>query len=215
MKTESEQQTPPENTNGENIPETPPENTNGENILEIPPENSEGENTLETPPENTNGENILEIPPENSEGENILEKSTAQNNTEIISYTETRPEELYLLPLANRPFFPHQIVPLIVEIDPWEETVKGIAESSHKLLGLMLIKTDDVNEAQIDDFSTHGHCLPVAPHCSSEEKLQIVVEGLQRFRIEEWLSGQIPLLSDRAIILNFALNLQMKSSPTF
>jgi len=143
-----------------------------------------------------NTEAEQQIPPENTENtpdENATE-GTKQSNTEIISFKEVLPNLLPILPLANRPFFPHQIVPLIVETDPWEKTVKLIADSSHKLLGLVVVQTDDINEAKTEDFYRMGTLCRLHRVAHTEDQLQIVVEGLQRFSIEEWVSEQHPFI---------------------
>jgi ATP-dependent Lon protease len=131
---------------------------------------------------------------EQYENINDVTQEDAQGNTELIPLEDTFPTELHILPLANRPFFPHQVIPLIVDNDPWAETVKEITESSHKLLGLMLVKTDNVSEAKIEDFYTIGTVCRLHRVVQAEDKLQIVVEGLQRFHIEEWLSQQPPYI---------------------
>jgi ATP-dependent Lon protease len=115
--------------------------------------------------------------------------------TELISYKDALPNILPILPLANRPFFPHQVIPLVVEIAIWEKTIKTVAESSHRLVGLVLIHTDNLEHAQPDDFYSMGTaCRVHRIEKVSADKLQIVVEGLQRFRIEEWVSSPHPLM---------------------
>ncbi len=104
------------------------------------------------------------------------------------------PKVLHILPIANRPFFPHQVIPLILDAEPWLETVNEISESSHKMFGLIAIKTDDMNNATSEDFHEMGTICRIHRVVQSEDKLQIVVEGLQRFTIEGWLSKVHPFL---------------------
>ena len=54
---------------------------------------------------------------------------------------ETLPTTLYILPLSERPFFPAQTQPLLMNKEPWMETVKAIGDSDHHLVGLIM--TDD------------------------------------------------------------------------
>jgi len=143
--------------------------------------------------ENTQKEEEAE---ENDREESISEdfESEVSTTTEIISYKEELPNLLHVLPLANRPFFPHQIIPLILDREPWEETIKTITESSHKLVGLILTKKEDVNEVKTEDFYQMGTVCRLHRIAQAEDKLQIVVEGLQRFRIKEWVSEQRPFI---------------------
>jgi len=134
-----------------------------------------------------------ETKPENTAIEDSFEEFTL-NNAELISIKDTLPDVLHILPIANRPFFPHQIIPLIVEVDPWAETIKTITESSHPVLGLLLVQKDNVNEAQTEDFYQIGTVCRLHRVVQAEDKLQIIVEGLERFSIEEWLSEERPFV---------------------
>jgi ATP-dependent Lon protease len=123
------------------------------------------------------------------QGENLIEETV-----QLISIKDPLPNAIHILPLANRPFFPHQVIPLIVDNDPWAATIKAVADSPQKVLGLILVNTEKVSEAKPKDFCMMGTICRLHRIVQSEDKLQIVVEGLQRFRIEEWLSEEHPFL---------------------
>lgn len=125
-----------------------------------------------------------------------LDEEIKQGNTEIISYKDALPNLLHILPLVNRPFFPHQVIPLVVDNAPWMETVKAVTESPHKILGLVLVRTDHIDEVHQEDFYKMGTACRLHRIAQGEDKLQIVVEGLQRFRIESWVSAQQPYLKN-------------------
>ncbi len=146
----------------------------------------------EEKPENTTDENV-EIKTEITEekAENTTEE-TVQNKAEVITVKETLPNILHVLPLSNRPFFPHQVIPLIVDVDPWAETVKAIADSENKMLGLVLVQTDNLNEVETKDFCKMGTVCRLHRVVQAEDQLQIVVEGLHRFNIEDWVSQERP-----------------------
>ena len=55
------------------------------------------------------------------------------------------PEELFVLPLSKRPFFPGMAAPLIIEPGAYYEVLKIVAKSPHKTLGLFLTKEEDAN----------------------------------------------------------------------
>jgi ATP-dependent Lon protease len=53
-----------------------------------------------------------------------------------------RPEDILpgllpILPVSNRPFFPAQLIPLVVEREPWQRTVEAVLESPTKSVGLV------------------------------------------------------------------------------
>jgi ATP-dependent Lon protease len=81
-----------------------------------------------------------------------------------------------------------------VEIDPWAETIKTITESERQEFGLLLVQKDNVNEAQTEDFYKMGTVCRLHRVVQAEDKLQIVVEGLERFSIEEWVSEERPFV---------------------
>jgi ATP-dependent Lon protease len=137
-----------------------------------------------------------------------LEKSddhTKQDNKNIIKETELEksdedtklnlPDQLYILPLANRPFFPHQVIPLIIDNDLWDKTIQAVTESSDNIIGLVLAKTDNLSEITTDDFYSIGTACRLHRVVQSDNQLQIVVEGLERFEIGEWVSEQRPFIT--------------------
>jgi ATP-dependent Lon protease len=61
-------------------------------------------------------------------------------------------------------------------------------------MGLVLMRTEVGSEVHVDDFYSVGTVCRIHRVAQSEDKLQIVAEGLQRFRVEEWLSQQRPFV---------------------
>ncbi len=105
--------------------------------------------------------------------------------------SEVLPGLLHILPLANRPFFPAQMVPLVVDREPWQRTVEAAAES-HQYVGLVLIRGDDPQSAGPDDFYTMGTASRIHKVVQMDDKLQLFVEGMQRFRIDSWVTRERP-----------------------
>ncbi|NGX46726.1 MAG: Lon protease 1 [Chlamydiae bacterium] len=68
------------------------------------------------------------------------------------------PEELFLVPLSKRPFFPGMAAPLVIEPGVFYEMLKQVASTDHKTMGLFLTKNEDVNiyELSINDFHPVG-----------------------------------------------------------
>ena len=105
---------------------------------------------------------------------------------------ERWPSELHLLPLSEKPFFPAQTLPLIMNESAWMETVEAIGESSHHMVGLVLVKPEDSDNATRDDFKTIGTVVRMHHPAKNEGKIQFIAEGLRRFRIVEWISDKAP-----------------------
>ncbi len=121
------------------------------------------------------------------EGE-ILEQPEEQK----LLPAERWPSELHLLPLSEKPFFPAQTLPLIMNEGAWMETVEAIGDTPHHMVGLVLVKPDDSDNATRDDFKTIGTVVRVHHPAKNEGKIQFIAEGLRRFRIVEWISDKAP-----------------------
>ena len=106
--------------------------------------------------------------------------------------TEVLPALIQILPLGNRPFFPAQAIPLVVDREPWRETLALATESPQKLLGLVLVRNDNPLTATADDFYDMGTVCRIHRIVEQEDKFQIYLEGLQRFRIEAWVTRERP-----------------------
>lgn len=127
--------------------------------------------------------------------ENLTEQeqsATAGDHLALARPDEVLPPVLQILPLANRPFFPAQAIPLVVDREPWQRTVELATESPQKVVGLTLVRGDDPLEALPDDFYTMGTACRIHRVVPSDDKLQVYVEGLQRFRIEAWVNRERP-----------------------
>jgi ATP-dependent Lon protease len=106
--------------------------------------------------------------------------------------SEVLPGAIHLLPVAARPFFPGQAVPLLMDAKYWKSTLKAVDETAHKVMGIILIKGDDPEEAPPSDFYTVGTACRVHRVQQIEDRLQVLVECLQRFEIKEIHSTSAP-----------------------
>ncbi len=68
------------------------------------------------------------------------------------------PEELFVIPLTRRPFFPGMAAPVLIEPGPYYEVLKSVAASDHKQLGLFLTKNEDADiyKLKLDDMHNVG-----------------------------------------------------------
>ncbi len=105
---------------------------------------------------------------------------------------ESRPSELYLLPLSEKPFFPAQTLPLVMKESAWLETVEAIGDTPHHMVGLVLIKPEDADKAAREDFYGIGTMVRMHHPARNEGRIQFIAEGLRRFRIVKWLSDKPP-----------------------
>ncbi len=109
--------------------------------------------------------------------------------------TSDLPQTLYILPLAERPFFPAQTLPVLMSEDPWMDSVKKIGETQTQVGGLLLVQPEDEEEATTEDFYPVGTVVRLHHPIHSDGKLQFIAEGIQRFKVVKWLSNEPPYLA--------------------
>ncbi len=117
------------------------------------------------------------------------------DNTEtgnLVEFKDVMPSVLHVVPVTQRPLFPGQAVPLVVDAEDWDETFKLIVEGGSNMVGLVLARADSMDEAAPDNFYEIGTACRIHRVAESDGRLQVVVEGLQRFRVESWISRQRP-----------------------
>ncbi|WP_061241872.1 endopeptidase La [Ectopseudomonas composti] len=121
-----------------------------------------------------------------------------QSTTGVVLPAQMLPDKLYIIPINNRPFFPAQVLPVIVNEHPWGRTLKRVDNTEHKCLALFYVDNppDEHGEFDVDSLPEHGTLVRV--HHISEEggKLQFVAQGLTRVRIRSWLSRRGPYLAE-------------------
>lgn len=106
------------------------------------------------------------------------------------------PRRMYVLPVSNRPFFPAQVQPIVVNQNPWQETLKRVGETDHKVMGICFVEEPDAEEGvpASEQLETIGCAVRVHHAQNDSGKVQFIAQGLQRFRIVQWLRRKPPYL---------------------
>ncbi len=125
----------------------------------------------------------------------IIEADEQQANSELIIPQEVLPGTLYILPLLDRPFFPAQASPIIIDENPWLETVEKIGETPQRVAGLVLVRGNSLDNLQNESFYEVGSTVRLHNPGHSSGKIQFIAEGLQRFRIVRWLTDTPPYMA--------------------
>ncbi|MCC5832049.1 MAG: endopeptidase La [Chlamydiales bacterium] len=76
-----------------------------------------------------------------AELEEAIEESLEESNEP----KKQLPNELYLLPINRRPFFPGMAAPILIEQGPYYEVLKNIAKSDEKYVALVLTKKENAD----------------------------------------------------------------------
>ncbi|MEQ8661985.1 MAG: LON peptidase substrate-binding domain-containing protein, partial [Gammaproteobacteria bacterium] len=109
---------------------------------------------------------------------------------------EVLPEQLLVLPLRARPFFPAQTMPLVIEDDLWRETIERVGNTPHRLLGLVWSRHPlEQPLPQVGDFAAWGTVVRLHQPVREGGRIQFIAEGLERFRIARWVKSERPFLA--------------------
>ena len=120
----------------------------------------------------------------------------AEENNENTTVTEqeTRPEqfEIAILPLQNTTLFPETVVPLAVGRERSMRATESALGTEEKLLGCITTKSDNVtgDEATYDDLYKIGTIVNIKRMMRNEGVMQLIVQGMERFEVVEWLQDQ-------------------------
>ena len=106
------------------------------------------------------------------------------------------PSIINILPLSERPFFPPQTLPILMNEEIWESSLMQISDTEHKLAGLLLTNSLNTDKADIQDFESIGTLVRVHHPVNASGKIQFIAEGVHRFRIKKWLKGDIPFMAE-------------------
>jgi ATP-dependent Lon protease len=121
------------------------------------------------------------------------------------------PKELPILPLRNTVAFPFSIIPLAVGI---ARSVRLVEEAlqGERLVGLVAMKDSSIEEPKPGQVYETGTVAKIHQvHRSPDKSLQVIVEGLERFRIENWTETEpylrarialAPLVSEEGVELD-------------
>lgn len=127
--------------------------------------------------------------------QDVISASQATGHALPARLNEVLPEKLLVLPLQARPFFPAQTMPIVINEDPWRETLERVGSTPHNLVGLVYApNAHDGVELTSDDFSEYGTVARVHQPTQNGGRIQFIAEGIERFRISEWLTNKSPFL---------------------
>ena len=110
--------------------------------------------------------------------------------------------DIAVLPLQNTTLFPETVVPLAVGRERSMRAVESSLATEEKLLACLTTKTENVtgDEAKYTDLYKIGTIVNVKRMMRNEGVMQLIVQGMDRFQVKEWLTEQ-PYLKARVEIL--------------
>lgn len=130
----------------------------------------------------------------------------AEDSKQVQQQTDNEPKpevfEIAVLPLQNTTLFPETVVPLAVGRDRSMKAVEAALATEEKLIACVTTKVENVtgDDAKFDDLYQIGTIVNIKRMMRNEGVMQLIVQGLDRFRITKWLQDQ-PFLKARCEIL--------------
>lgn len=127
--------------------------------------------------------------------ENEFIPGTGSSAHSLVRADEVLPDILQLVPLTSGPYLPVLVQPVVIDSDPWGESLKQVAETTHKLIGMSYAPMGDAGGIPtIGDIAIIGCVARVHRVQEGQGKLQFIAQGLRRFRVTEWLQKSPPFL---------------------
>ncbi|GAB4185773.1 MAG: endopeptidase La [Simkaniaceae bacterium] len=138
-----------------------------------------------------NDQHMEDEPFELDESESLVKINSPnrpKKEEEKIPEAASLPEEVYIVPLTRRPFFPGMAAPLVIEPGPFYEVLKIVAKSEHKVLGLVLTREEeaDIYKIGIKDLHKVGVIARILRIIPIEQGgAQVVLNMEKRIKIEK------------------------------
>ena len=121
-------------------------------------------------------------------------RSDGEKVHSLVAASDTLPERIYLLPIHNRPFFPAQVQPLVINRERWEETMRRVGNTPHQTIGVAFVGEAGMDSLSQGDLPEVGTAVKVHKLKREDQQIQFIARGLQRFKIQRWLSKEPPYL---------------------
>jgi len=100
------------------------------------------------------------------------------------------PKDLPILPLRNTIAYPFVVLPLVIGISRSIELIEDALEGN-RLIGLLAMKDPSIAEPQPGQIYKTGTVAVVSQMTqTANNMLQVVVQGIERFKVENWLETE-------------------------
>jgi ATP-dependent Lon protease len=123
----------------------------------------------------------------------VIKKKEA-DSTGLILPGQALPGKLLILPVYERPFFPAQIQPLVVDRDHWQSTFDHLRETKQHIVGLVHVDDGAEEIPGTHEFSKTGCVVRMHNVVEQESNIQFIAQGLQRFTVKKWLRKNPPFV---------------------
>ncbi len=112
--------------------------------------------------------------------------------TDLARPEDVLPGQILLLPLEKKPFFPGQVLPLVMEAKKWGEALKRIANTGNPVVGVVYTGGVPPDKVSVRDFRAVGTVCRIHQIEQHDNQLHVILAGMQRFRINAWATRRHP-----------------------
>lgn len=119
--------------------------------------------------------------------------SDAAGGGPVVLPGDVLPDIVHVLPQDHRPFFPGQAIPLVMDAEVWLPTIKAIEKRSQDVVGLIATRRESGDTPDPDNLYSMGTVCRIHRVHHEGTQLQVLLEGLQRFRVRRWIRSSLPL----------------------
>ncbi len=132
-----------------------------------------------------------------SDSQSNVDNENTPSEGAVISGLLARPGDVLpgvidLVPVTERPFFPAQVMPLVLATEQWLETLRHAHEKNNNILGLVYADAENSSSAAPDDFRPMGTACRIHQIHQQDDTLHVVLVGVERFSIRQWHSRERP-----------------------
>ncbi|MGA8261587.1 MAG: endopeptidase La [Arenicellales bacterium] len=123
----------------------------------------------------------------------VAEESGEQHpGSELARPADVLPGAIYLLPNPSRPFFPGQVMPVLLTNEQWLETLQAAQTAEQNVVGVVYTGDKDIGELSWEDFRAMGTACRIHQVQRHQDQIHVVLAGEQRFKVEDWISWRSP-----------------------
>ncbi|MDX1795862.1 MAG: LON peptidase substrate-binding domain-containing protein, partial [Hydrogenovibrio sp.] len=144
-----------------------------------------------TPADDDTIEGVLDDEAETLDADEVV-KQVERGFARLIRANASQPSHLFLLPVKERPFFPGQTLPVLLNKSLWNKTIEKVIDSKQRYIGIIFVDTDEHNKARPEDFAKTGTLIRIHDPKVKDDYIQLIAEGVCRFQISEWISESEP-----------------------
>lgn len=115
---------------------------------------------------------------------------------ELLPKIDIFPDQLGIIAVQHRPLFPHMVIPLVIEGELYQKTIKYAQQNEPGYIGIVLTGPGfDSDNPKVEDLNKIGIVARIAKVFSQDEdSSQLLLDVLERIRVIEPVKGKSKMM---------------------